>query len=77
MARKLVGNSIQLTKTAAEHFAKGYRSKSFGRTGKPRGTVTIGRVGKYWGVFDSDPQPGTGRYMSIEQGKALGRRIWG
>ena len=74
---RLVAGSIHATKTAAGHFATGYRGKRFGRPGKPLGSVKVKKVGKYWGVFDYDPQPGAGRYISPEQGKAYGRRIWG
>ena len=73
---KLIEGSIHETKTAAGHFATGYRSKRFGSPGRPRGSVRVGRVGKYWGVFDLAPSS-RGRYMSLEKGKALGRRLYG
>lgn len=73
---KLVDGSIHETKTAAGHFATGYRSKRFGMPGRPRGSVRVGRVGKYWGVFDLAPRPG-GRYMSIPKGIAMGKRLYG
>jgi len=76
MARQLVDGSIYETKTAAGHFAKGYRSKRFGSPGRPRGSVKVGKVGKYWGVFDYKPKPG-GRYMSLDKGKKLGERLYG
>ena len=77
MVRKLVSGSVYQTKTAAGHFATGYRSKRFGFPGRPPGSVKVGKVGKYWGVFDYKPSPGIGRYISTEQGKALGKRLWG
>jgi len=76
MARKLVESSIYPTKTAAGHFAKGYRGKSFGRPGKPPGSVKVGKVGKYWGVFDYEPSP-RGRYISLDKGKREGKRLFG
>jgi len=73
---KLVEGSIFETKTAAGHFAKGYRGKSFGRRGMPPGSVVVRKVGKYWGVFDLKPAV-LGSYMSIEKGKAIGDRRYG
>ena len=78
MGRKgyLVAGSIYETKTAAGHFAKGYRGKRFGRQGKPLGSVKVRPVGKYWGVFDYDPQRGM-TYISIAKGIKLGKRLYG
>ena len=77
MAGKLVKNSIYQTKTAAGHFAKGYKGKSFGRPGKPVGSVKVKKVGKYWGVFDAKPHLPSSDYMSVEQGKREGKRMYG
>lgn len=76
MARKLIAHSIHETKTAAGHFAKGFRGKHFGRPGRPRGTVKVGKVGKYWGVFDLKPEVGI-HYISPEEGKREGKRHYG
>ena len=76
MAGKLVANSIYETKTAAGHFAKGYRSKRFGSLGRPRGSVKVGKVGKCFGVFDYQPRPGI-RYISLEEGKKECKRLYG
>ena len=76
MPRKLVAHSIYETKTAAGHFAKGFRGKTFGRLGKPRGSVKVGKVGSCWGVFDSKPTPGL-RYISPEEGKRECKRLYG
>ena len=48
---KLV-SPIYETKTAAGHFAIGYRSKRFGSPGRPRGSVVVKQVGNGFGVFD-------------------------
>ena len=76
MKRRLVNGSISATKTAAGHFATGYRNRKarWGGTPKPRGSVKVGRVGKCWGVFDYDPQP-RGSYITMEQGKGF-CRVW-
>ena len=76
MAGKLVKSSIYETKTAAGHFAKGFRSKRFGAPGRPPGTVRVGKVGKYWGVFHLKPERGIG-YISLEEGKRQGKRMYG
>jgi len=78
MPRELVAGSIYETKTAAGHFAKGYRSKRFGKTGKPRGSVKVAKVGSYYGVFDCVPTLGSraGRYISLAEGKRLGKRLY-
>ena len=73
---KLVDGGIFETKTAAGHFAKGFRSKRFGSPGRPRGTVKVRKVGKYWGVFDYAPSPRM-KYISLEQRKRLGDRWYG
>ncbi len=73
---KLVANSIAETKTAAGDFARGYRGKSFGRKGKPRGSVRVEPVGKYFGVFDYAPEVGM-HYISIEEGEQEGKRRYG
>jgi len=73
---RLVQGSIHETKTAAGHFATGYRGKRFGRVGKPRGSVKVQPVGKYWGVFDYEPQKGV-MYISVAEGIKQGKRIWG
>ena len=70
---RLLSNSISGTKTAAGHFAKGYRGKRFGSAGKPRGTVKVGRVGRYWGVFDINPHPQV-HVITIVQGIKQGKR---
>ena len=51
---KLVPNLIADTKTAAGHYAKGYRNskRRFGMPAKTRGTVKVERVGDKWGVVD-------------------------
>jgi len=54
----LVPSSIYDTKTAAGHFATGYRGGRFGRTPKPRGSVVVRPVGSKWGVFDRNPRMG-------------------
>lgn len=64
------------TKTAAGHFATGYRGKRFGRPGKPPGSVKVEPVGKYWGVFDYDPQPGF-QYITVAEGKRRGKVLYG
>ena len=76
MAGKLVKNSIYETKTAAGHFAKGFRGMSFGRPGRPPGTVRVGKVGRYWGVFHLKPERGIS-YISLEEGKKIGKRSYG
>ena len=76
MPRKLVAHSIYETKTAAGHFAKGFRSKRFGSPGRPPGTVKVGKVGKYWGVFHTKPEPRV-HYISLEEGKREGKRLYG
>ena len=76
MAWKLLAHSISETKTAAGHFATGYRGRRFGRQGKPRGSVKVGKVGKYWGVFDKDPERHV-KIISIERGKQEGKRLYG
>ena len=53
---RLVLGSIHDTKTAAGHFATGYRGGRFGRTPKPRGSVVVRAVGNKWGVFDRNPK---------------------
>jgi len=73
MPRNLVAHSIYETKTAAGHFAKGFRGKSFGRPGKARGSVKVGKVGPYWGVYQITREPRV-EYWTLEQGKAEGRR---
>ena len=73
---KLVDGSIFETKTAAGHFAKGYRGGRFGMPKLPPGSVKVGRVGKYWGVFDLNPKP-RGRTISLDQGKRLGDKWYG
>lgn len=70
---KLLSNSIYETKTAAGHFAKGYRGKRFGSAGRPRGTVKVGRVGKYWGVFDINPHPQV-HTITVAQGIKKGKQ---
>lgn len=77
MAGKLVNQSIHETKTAAGHFAKGYRSKRFGKPGKPAGSVRVGKVGKYWGVFDLKPHLPSSSYVSLDEGKRQGKRHYG
>lgn len=72
--RKLVSSSVYPTRTAAGHFAQGYRGKRFGRPGKPRGSVRVDRVGCGWGVFDYDPQPGV-QYITVEQGRKIASRF--
>ena len=71
--RRLVSDSVYTTRTAAGHFAQGYRGKRFGRQGKPRGSVRVDKVGRGWGVFDYDPQPGV-RYITVEQGRKIAAR---
>ena len=73
---RLVADSVYETKTAAGHFATGYRGRRFGRPGKPRGSVRVERVGKYWGVFDYDPQPRV-RYITMAEGIRRGRMLYG
>ena len=73
---RLVEGSVHATKTAAGHFATGYRGARFGRIGKPRGSVKVQPVGQYWGVFDYDPQPRV-RYITIAKGIKQGKRLWG
>ncbi len=68
--KRLVAGLIEKTKTGAGDFARGYRR------GLPRGSVKVEPVGKYWGVFDYDPQPGRS-YMTIEEGKEYGKRRYG
>ena len=68
--KRLVSGLIEATKTGAGDFARGYRR------GKPRGSVKVEPVGKYWGVFDYDPQPGV-EYMTIEEGEKLGKSRFG
>ena len=52
---KLVPGSIQDTKTAAGHFATGYRNRKgrFGGVPKPRGSVKVAPVGRKWGVYEA------------------------
>jgi len=73
---KLIDQSIHETKTAAGHFLKGYRGGRFGVPKVKPGTVKVGKVGKYWGVFDSNPKP-RGKVISLEQGKRLGKKWYG
>jgi len=73
---RLVATSVSPTKTAAGHFATGYRGSRFGKTRKPYGSVQVRPVGRYWGVFDSDPQRGV-HYWTVEQGRAYGKRVYG
>lgn len=76
MAWKLLANSIHETKTAAGHFATGYRGRRWGRPGKPRGSVKVGKVGKYWGVFDKNPDWHV-KTISLARGKMEGKRLYG
>ncbi len=69
---KLIDGSIHETKTAAGHFAKGYRGSRFGKTAKPRGSIKVGPVGKFWGVFDHDPELGRD-YITIQEGIEQGK----
>jgi len=69
-AKRLVSGLIEATKSGAGDFARGYRR------GKPRGSVKVEPVGKYWGVFDYDPQPGV-KYMTVEEGEKYGQRRYG
>lgn len=71
--RRLVADSVCTTRTAAEHFAHGYRGGRFGKPKKPRGSVRVDRVGRGWGVFDYDPQPRVS-YITVEQGKKIAAR---
>ena len=76
MTRKLVNGSVSATKTAAEHFAVGFRNRK-GRWGgkpRPRGSVKVGKVGRCWGVWDYDPQP-RGSYISLAVGKSF-CKLW-
>tara|TARA_Y100000310_G_C20258729_1_gene612621 strand:- start:451 stop:627 length:177 start_codon:yes stop_codon:yes gene_type:complete len=56
MAKKwrLVKHLVGDTKTAAGHYAIGYRNRKgrFGGTPKPPGTVKVKAIGKKWGVFE-------------------------
>jgi len=51
---KQIPTLIADTKTAAGHYAKGYRDSKRRRLGLPatRGTVKVQRIGDKWGVFD-------------------------
>lgn len=70
---KLIEDSIYETKTAAGHFLKGYRGGRFGMPKVKPGTVKVGKVGKYFGVFDCNEHP-RGRVISIAEGKRQGDR---
>ncbi len=74
--RRLVASSVSPTKTAAGNFATGYRGGRFGRPLKAPGTVTVGRVGRFWGVFDINPAPNV-TTLTIEQGIREGRLHFG
>lgn len=51
---KVVPNLIADTKTAAEHYARGYRNskKRWGKPAKVRGTVKVEQIGGKWRVVD-------------------------
>ncbi len=72
---RLVEGSINPTRTAAGNFATGYRSKRFGRPGKPAGSVRVQTVGRYWGVFDYDPQDGVSYITRAEGLRWVNRQI--
>ncbi|GAI42878.1 unnamed protein product [marine sediment metagenome] len=76
-AKILAASSIFATKTAAGHFARGWRRRGrWAELQGPRGSVRVEPVGKYWGVFDYDPEPGVPS-MTIEEGIELGKRLYG
>ena len=60
---RLITGSLYDTKTAAGHFATGYRNRRrrFGGTSKPIGSVVVRRVRDKWGVFDRNPKKRTTR----------------
>lgn len=55
---RLLPGSVHDTKTAAGHFATGYRNarRRFGGIPKPPGSVVVRPVGEKWGVFDRNPK---------------------
>ncbi len=66
--RRLIRNSILPNVTGARNFATGFR-----RGHNRRGRVMVGRVGRFFGVFDSEPQPGIA-YTTIREGIEFGNQ---
>lgn len=66
--RRLIRNSIFPNVTGARNFATGFR-----RGHDRRRRVMVGRVGRFFGVFDGEPQPGIA-YTTIREGIQFGNR---
>ena len=52
---RMVPHLIADTKTAAGHYATGYRNRRgrFGGKPKPRGSVKVARFGNKWAVYEA------------------------